>query len=86
MQYPGVCARYLSSASCPHGCVTDEAKRACAALYKRRKRAAGCVAVSVLAFQQGKVIMTGARSLAQLEDTYVFVLGVFRDGYAEFAG
>lgn len=83
-KYPGAVARFVSSANCTHGCEVITDKRACAALQKKNKRQNGCVAVAILAFQQGKVIITGARSLQQLDETYKFVCHVFENEYQFF--
>lgn len=83
-KYPGAVARFVSSANCIHGCDCITDKRACAALQKKNKRQRGCVAVAILAFQQGKVIITGARSLQQLDETYKFVCQVYENEYRFF--
>ena len=50
----------------------------CAFNMKKKKVVNGCVTVSILAFQQGKIILTGAQSTRQLDDTYDFITKVYR--------
>lgn len=84
-RYPGINAKYLSNADCEKRCETDALKKQCADERKRRKGKNGCATVSILAFTQGKVIITGARSLAQLQETYDFIVRVFRNDYHKFS-
>ena len=83
-RYPGINAKFLSNANCHNGCQTDAQKKKCADERKKLKGAKGCITVSILAFTQGKVIITGARSLAQLQETYDFVVKVFKQDYHNF--
>ncbi len=83
-KYPGINAKYLTNVDCSKGCVTNLEKSRCAAASKKAKRPGGCGTVSILAFSQGKVIMTGARSVRQLNDTYAFVVKLFQEQYEKF--
>ena len=40
-----------------------------------------CQAVSILCFQQGKVILTGARSKTQLMEAYEFIVLLYKKHY-----
>ena len=87
LKYPAVNAKFASSADCKH-CkknAPQSSKEKCADLHRRSLIDNGCVNVSILAFQQGKVILTGAQSLAQIEEAYAFVTGVFRSHYHKFS-
>lgn len=83
-RYPGINAKFVSSIDCRHGCADGRTKKTCADMSKRGSRKDGCVTVSILAFTQGKVIITGARSVAQLEDTYKFITNVFAEKVQDF--
>lgn len=83
-RYPGINAKFVSSVDCRHGCADSRTKKTCADMSKRGTRKDGCVTVSILAFTQGKVIITGARSVAQLEDTYTFITTVFSQKFQDF--
>ena len=83
--YPALNSKRISSASCTYGCTSgSEESRQCAIQTKRKRRKNGCCMVSILIFQQGKIIMTGARSVLQLDDTYKFITDVFRKDYDLF--
>lgn len=84
-RYPGINAKYISNATCKNGCTTMVQKKKCSDTRKRRKSAEGCVTVSILAFAQGKVIITGARAIEQLDETYEFITKVFRNNYQHFS-
>ena len=86
-KYPGINAKFISSVNCIHGCSESDdplVRQKCALAHKRKKVANGCVAVSLLAFAQGKVILTGGKSLQQITEAYEFITRVFREDYAEF--
>jgi TATA-box binding protein (TBP) (component of TFIID and TFIIIB) len=92
-RYPGVNIKFVSSVDCDKNCayMSSEAKE-CAFNAKKNKNKnknkdkdnecaeiKNCVSVSVFCFQQGTVILTGARSLKQIEDTYKFITDVVRE-------
>ena len=83
-RYPGVNAKKISSIDCVHGCNDGKGNPSmCAFNMKKKKVVNGCVTVSILAFQQGKIILTGAQSTRQLDDTYDFITKVYRDNFFE---
>ena len=83
-RYPGVNAKKISSIDCVHGCNNEKGNPSmCAFNMKKKKVVNGCVTVSILAFQQGKIILTGAQSTRQLDDTYDFITKVYRDNFFE---
>ena len=82
--HPGANIKYTSNADCLHGCKTLEEKVTCNALRKRKKRANACVTITILAFSTGKIIITGSRSINQLEEVYLFLKRVFETGYESF--
>jgi TATA-box binding protein (TBP) (component of TFIID and TFIIIB) len=91
-RYPGVNIKFVSSVDCDKNCgyMSNEAKE-CAFNAKKNKNKnknkeneniieiKNCVSVSVFCFQQGTVILTGARSLKQIDDTYKFITDVVRE-------
>ena len=91
-RYPGVNIKYVSSVDCDKNCVklSAEAKE-CAFISKKNKNKnkenesmnnkKNCVIVSIFCFQQGTVIITGARSLTQIEDTYKFITNIFKENF-----
>lgn len=83
-RYPGVNAKKISSIDCIHGCSEGKGNPSmCAFNMKKKKVTNGCVTVSILAFQQGKIILTGAQSTRQLDDTYDFITKVYKDNFFE---
>ena len=85
-KYPGINVKYVTKANCVLGCrEADDPVHSlqCAMDSRRHKQRQGCALVSILAFSLGKVILTGARSLAQLDEAYAFITRVFRDDYPE---
>lgn len=83
-RYPGINAKYVSCVDCGNHCETQAQRKKCADMRKKKRLKEGCVTVSILAFSQGKIILTGARSLAQLRDAYDFMTKIFRDDYQDF--
>lgn len=92
-RYPGVNIKFVSSVDCDNNCeyMSAEAKE-CAFNAKKNKNKnkekekdcecpeiKKCVSVSVFCFQQGTVILTGARSLKQIDDTYKFITDIVRE-------
>ena len=83
-RYPGINAKYISSIDCMHDCNDNSDKKSlCSYNMKKKKIEYGCVTVSILAFQQGKIILTGAQSIKQLNDTYKFISDVYIKHYIE---
>ena len=83
-RYPGVNAKKISSIDCIHGCKEGKGNPSmCAFNMKKKKITNGCVTVSILAFQQGKIILTGAQSTRQLDDTYKFITQVYEENFYE---
>jgi len=64
-----------------HKCWDFKSIENCVNLVKKKKRANGCVTVSILCFQQGKVILTGARSKTQLMEAYEFIVLLYKKHY-----
>ena len=88
-RYPGVNIKYVSSVDCEKQCenMSSEAKQ-CAFLSKKNKaknkgQSKNCVIVSIFCFQQGTVILTGARSLEQVNDTYNFITNIVKNHFIE---
>lgn len=89
--YPGINAKYYSSIDCTNGCKNNtEESIKCATNHQKNKNNKvddddlvvynkHCVKISILCFQQARVILTGARSLSQLNDTYNFFVDVMRN-------
>lgn len=64
-----------------HKCMDRQVLDNCVEMTKKGKISNGCVTVTILAFQQGKVILTGARSNEQLYDAYNFIVGVYKNNF-----
>jgi len=89
--YPGINAKYYSSIDCNNDCKNNtEESIKCATNHQKNKNNKvdeddeiiynkHCVKISILCFQQARVILTGARSLNQLNDTYNFFVDVMRN-------
>ena len=84
-KYPAANCKFVSCATCQRGCKEASAsqtdREACSRRCKSLRQKDGCVTVSILAFAAGKIIMTGARALAQLQETYELLQKVFANDY-----
>jgi len=77
--YQGINAKYISRVDCPvvgeHTCVCTNKKKC----HCRCK----CKKISVFIFRKGTVIITGAKSWEQIEDSYAFMNMVLANEYDE---
>ena len=78
---PCITENYEEGDEIEHKCLDYNTIENCVNLVKKKKRTNGCVTVSILCFQQGKVILTGARSKTQLMEAYEFIVLLYKKHY-----
>jgi hypothetical protein len=71
--YPGVNIKYVSNIECNH---TEHKKN-----KKGKFLNCDCETITILTFQSGNVIITGAKTMNQINDAYKFINNVFKENF-----